>query len=48
MYKNFQTYLHDCERKEEKARHDSEQERVRALQGLDNLEKKIKNKQDQY
>ena len=48
MYKNFQNYMHDCERKEEKARNLSEQERMKALQGLDNLEKKIKNKQDQY
>ena len=40
--------MQETEKKEEKARNLSEQERVKALEGLDNLEKKIKNKQDQY
>lgn len=38
--------MQETEKKEEKARNTSEQERVKALQGLDNLEKKIRNKQD--
>ena len=46
MYKNFQQYLQDCERREERARNQSEQERVKALEGLENLELKIKHKQD--
>ena len=48
MYKNFQAYLADCEKREERARNQSEQERVKALQGLEHLENKIKHKQDQY
>ena len=44
MYKNFQSYLQDCEKREERARNQSEEERVRALQGLEHLEKKIKHK----
>lgn len=46
MYKNFQNYMQDCEKKEANARNHSEAERVKALQGLDHLETKIKKKQD--